>query len=544
MSANRPMKNLNRCLAKAGSRIFAARLLLGVLFLLPVAILAGALFAVAGQFTLQTQVQNVFTLLFFSCALCFLAYFTTKGLSKKAVSLAIDRRAALSDRFTSALEFCNCRQPTLFMAAQIADAENCAGKVDIKKAFPIWPAKGAKLLLIAVLVTPLLALGLGVDFTRYFQSENLELSRNLPVEPLPMDIPDANDLARLEVPKRLNPFIEPIKNYIANWKKHVAAVKKELAQTEKQREQMITKAIHKGSGNGLAKEIASLPWAVTDDNIHISDMASMGVHAPEEYRNAFEQLDDIAFENEPTMEDVEALETQMKDAAIRKSTSSTFITMGAAMAAQMSTDADEVGAFKNAVQGAMQQSFNEFLMSYSAHLGELVDTKKALNEKAKADGVTRRQVMSSAPPPPDAKLKMMKLDPKATSSLQLSPGSFKEMKGAKAVKTSQTPSDSRAGQGSGTAEGAIKMAQIEAQTQMSQISGQMGEGKSPIQIIEDVDSFTKEDYSSEDYRFIYAKYTDGASQVLETEQIPIVIKSFVRDYFMSINPDRLEKDIK
>ena len=69
----------------------------------------------------------------------------------------------------------------------------------------------------------------------------------------------------------------------------------------------------------------------------------------------------------------------------------------------------------------------------------------------------------------------------------------------------------------------------------------MGEGKSSIQVLEDIDSIAQEDFSLEAYSMIYNDFAVNESDILESNQIPVDVKSYVRAYYMSINPDKLGK---
>ena len=533
---------LKKCIAQARRRIFLHNALLSLLWLAPLAIGAAAILVVHRQFAPGSATATALQTSALVAGLLFLLYQVSRGLGQFEVALRIDRATGLKDRITSALEFADFPMPNAFMQAAVADAQTHCRQLNLRKSFPIWPAGSGRLLLIALLLVPVLAATLTVDFATRFQTERTALSRDLPIEPIPTDVPDMPDLDRIQVPPRLAPLVEPVRNYIEAWKKNLEKMRKEMAKLEVKRQEQIQQAIATdalGPGKEAVAGIHGLRTAITDGRIHLSDLNTMGVHDATEYRDAFAELDQVAFENEPDIEAVASLQQTMLYTADRKSNSAKTISQGAAMAAQMSTDADDIGAFRNSVQGAMHQSFNDFLRNYATHLGDIIDAKKQLVAEAQKSGKPTRMVLSSAPPPPDAKLKMMKLDPNASQKLQLSPKSFSETKELHGVKQGMIPSDSKAGQGGGTEEGATKMQAIETKTEYLEVKGMLGEGKSPIQIIEDLDSFSKEDFSSDEYRLLYADYTEGASDVLDSEQIPVEIKSFIRDYFLSINPDRI-----
>jgi hypothetical protein len=340
-------------------------------------------------------------------------------------------------------------------------------------------------------------------------------------------------------------LVEPIRNYIQAWKQNLEKMRKEMDAREKQIAREVPKAIFAGSSKGakgsVAGSIRGLKTAITDDRIHLSDLESMGVSDITEYRDAFAELDQVLFGGEPTVEQVNQMAAMMQNTADKKANSAKAISIGSAMASQQSTDADEIGAFTNATQGAMQQSFNEFLRNYASHLSNIADTKEQLVDEAQKTGKPTKMAMASAPPPADAKLKMFKMDAKAFKQVQLSPEAFQEEKlGNIPMDAVNEPNHSGAGVGGGTAEGANKVKAIESSSQyMDSLSGEMGEGKSPIKILEDIDSFDMEDFSLDQYRMIYVDYTTGASDILNSEQIPIEIKSYIRDYFLSINPDKI-----
>lgn len=542
--------SLRRSLARARRRIFARNLIQAVLLLAPLALAAWALVVLLRQFDPASQTALTIQMLALTAALLYLLTRTFRGLGDFNVALQLDEAGTLANRTASALEFAGCRAPSPFMQAAVADAARHAALVDVRARLGLWPEKTRNMLLVTALLVPFLVSALTVDFAAMFEKQQTALSRDLPVEPVPPDVPDTPELAQLRVPPRLAPLIEPVRNYIEAWKKNLEKMRQELAlrqqELEKKLEIETRKAIHADArGPAAGKTIAgieALRTAITDDRVHLSDLQTMGVHDTTEYRDAFAELDQVAFDGEPEINDVEKLQEMMLHAADRKGTSAKQIGQGAAMAIQMSTDADEIGAFRNSLQGAMQESFNEFLRNYANHLGNIVDTKKDLNEQARKSGKPVRMALSSAPPPANAKLKMLRLDKDAAKKMQLSPASFTEANNPQGVQQGIAPTSSKAGSGGGTAEGVIKMQAIETKTQYLEIQGLLGEGKSPIQILEDLDSYSKEDFSSDEYRLLYADYTEGASQVLDAEQIPIEIKSYIRDYFISINPEKIEKD--
>ena len=539
-----PIEKLKYGINKARRRILARNFIQTLILIIPIALVLSTIFIIVQQFA--SHKYNPSTLYFPTILglLLFIVYKTTKGINQIEVALKIDRRAGLADRISSALEFSRVDKPTPFMFAAMTNAVRHAENVDYQAAFPIWPKGIRSSLIAAVLIAPLFALVLFVDFGEKYMPDHTALDRDLPVDNIPSDAPDAPDLAKIEVPPRLAPLVEPVKNYIKAWKTNLAKMRKELARREKELAAEVPRAIFADSGKSGGSEatgIKGLKTAITDNRIHISDLKTMGVYDGSEFSDVFAALDETAFDEEPSIEDVEALAQMMTSAADRKASSGATLGLASSMNVQNGMDGDDVTGFQGATQGAMQESFNEFLRNYGAHLSNVARTKTQLVEEAKSSGKVTKTAMSSAPPPPNAKLKMMKLTDNDHRKVHLSPVAFQENEeklGAGGL--GKGGGKSAAGRGGGTAEGSIKVAKVESSSEnLVEMDGVMGEGKSAVKILEDLDSLNMEDFSGADYRQLYVDYTQNASMILDSEQIPIEIKSYIRDYFISITPDKV-----
>lgn len=538
---NDEVTKLKKRISTARRRIGVSNLLLSAIIVAPFITAAAVIGVFSYQFYPDSSLIPILYLLTTAMATGFVAWRSFSGLGEFQVAKRIDQNAGLSDRVSSALEFARIKQPTPFMQAAVADAIERARNINYRAAFPIWPRGTRRFIIATLVILPLLATGLSVDFASMFQREHTALSRDFPVDSIPTDVPDAPDLLRVEAPPRLAPLIEPVRNYIQAWKKNLEKMRREAAKRKEEFERQVTQAIFadskKDSDRASIAGVQGLRTAITDDRIHLSDLQTMGVNETSEFKDAFAELDKIALEDEPEIEKVSMLMENMKSTADQKADQAGYLSKVGGIQSQAAMDADDVDAFKDGLKSAMQESFNDFLRSYANHLGELVRTKNELVEEAKKSGKPTSMSLSSAPPPKDAKLRMKKLNPKDYKKVQLSPRAFSDMKDLASLEKGS----SKAGKGGGTAEGAIKTAKVESQTSLVELQGQMGEGKSPIQILEDIDSIDREDFSSEEYKMLYVDYTQGASELLNSEQIPLEIKSYIRDYFLSINPDKMSK---
>ena len=540
---NQELRNL---IHRARRRTLAQNLIAGTFLVLPVVIGGLGLLSITGQLIPQSSLLPILALVTFASVLVLFAIRAGRGLNEFRLAKSIDDRNNLDDRITSALEFSRLDQRTEFMDAQIRNAST--QQVDFQSTFPIWPGRVGKKLIIALALLPLLGLGTLVDLTPFAPKPHTDLAR-LPIEPVPVDVPEAPDLDPIRAPKALAPLIDPVRNYINAWKKNVQKIAAEKARRQKEFERMRTEAIHAASADAADQakinSVKNQTYAITDDKIHLSDLASMGINSPAEYKQVFEELDKMVFENAPEVENIQSWADNMVQTADRKSTQGKQLGLDGAMAmAGDPATQDDMFGFRKAMQGAQQESFNEFLRNFGQHLSDVADAKKKHVAQAKQTGQRHKQQLTSAPPPPDAKLKLVKLDPQMKDQVQLAPMSSPDS--AKKLVKGQTPSDSKAGKGGGTAEGVIKVDQLEAETRYMELKNRLGEGRSPLQILEDIDSVVTEDFSAEQYRLLYVDYTEGASQLLESEKIPVSIKSYIREYFLSINPDEIniEKERK
>jgi hypothetical protein len=200
-----------------------------------------------------------------------------------------------------------------------------------------------------------------------------------------------------------------------------------------------------------------------------------------------------------------------------------------------------------AVKASLQyRSFAEFLKRYAAHLGEKAMGKARfeLSEQANTGG----EVFNvSAPPPKDGKyaLRGVTDQPPNTPMLQGS----REQAARIAAQAKSMGRDGKngthsgaAGAGAGASQRTSGVPAVLPQPEGGQylpLQGKLGEGPAVIQVIDDRGrrNITARSGETVTYREVFVHYARSAEAELSSEQVPLHMRDYIRDYFRSIRPD-------
>jgi hypothetical protein len=272
-----------------------------------------------------------------------------------------------------------------------------------------------------------------------------------------------------------------------------------------------------------------LPAVRATDRLHASDSRALGAIDPtsvdESMRKAFAQLDETLLDKDPNLAAVQAYVDKLREASAKNlnaaSTTGMMSSFGSAKDANL-------GAFRNATQSAQSTSFNEFLRQYAEHINRLVEAKQDVNKKRAAEtGDPSKQGVLTADQgqqlPPDAQLRLVEMNKELQRGLKLTSEVGQQL---------NPEGGQRAGQGGGTFRGAFKVKHEEpgTATRQESVKGQLGEGKSSVQILEDADE------GKSNLAKLLAAYQADAQERLTDQTIPVAIRAYIQRYLASINP--------
>ncbi|MDP8257200.1 MAG: hypothetical protein P9M14_15755 [Candidatus Alcyoniella australis] len=462
--------------------------------------------------------------------LTYLLTATFSGLGAQRLAQRIDHESNNFDRAGSALSFAEQAQQTPLMRLAIRDAADRAVALRLNwRAIVRGRALAAKLVL-AVFCSGMLFASLSTDW---------EALRNLPGsgDQALIPVPDSATLPSeqgAEIPEQIIPqeFMAPTLGLIENWRAEIRR-RRERDQQQKpdeQSEETETPETIYGSAQGIVpdgvRETATVqrPNAavVAGDLSRLVDPTLDG-----NYASAFAELDRWVFTDEPiNTEDLREVSEMLDEGGQGYEDTGTELinTVGRGRTkGDQDLDLNGREEMEVALKSAQQQSFGEFLQDYAGHLERVADNAEnvPLDEMA-----TGEMMMTSLPPPEDAELSMVPTD--NPGDMQLAMG--QPMEG-------QMPTSSEAGTGAGTPTGTFKPERVQAgSSDLLEIESHVGEGKSPLQIIEDFSDAHLNGLQDLAYTALFQRYAQDAQQELSVEALPVALKVYVRDYFLLIQP--------
>lgn len=469
------------------------------------------------------------------------------GLTRQRLARLIDQRADLKDRLTNALEFSARDTQTPLMALAVADARERAERVDVKRHFSLWTPGNGKRLAALVFLLPLLYAVAAINLAAWMQDDK-------PLTVLDtIQIPDelADDGLRDLPPNTMMlPAVRGLQGLFGSWRQRLAELR-ERAQAAMaaipQNEPDLPETIYREdmtreSAVSRRQEVLAmdgLPAVRFDNELHLSDLRAMGdvdAEINSSMATAFAELDEFLFDEDPDIENVEEYMQQIEQNSGKGMAAASNMSMMSGFGGQQASNGDPQGAFRNSTQGAQQHSFNEFLNEYAKHLGRVSKKKNEINSQraAKRGQQPGKVKVLSADQgqqvPEDAEWRMVKMTPEMQSELKINMQMGEQMVAGQF-------GGRQAGRGGGSFRGAIKVKHEDVANikRKDALQGQVGEGQSSVQILEDADPNAMATYSQ-----IFNSYKQEALQLINDQTIPLAIRSYVQRYLQSINPEALD----
>ena len=474
-------------------------------------------------------------------AIAWLAFATLRGTRPGRIALEVDRIAGFKDRISSALEFSSVERPSEMQEAQVRDSRRIATSLDPKSVFP-FDRRGILMRLAPVLLlVPLLYL-VGIA--------NLSFMHRVakPGSPIAQqgEIPQAEpSLQEAVADKAVLELVRPAEEIIRQWKERLQSLNLQQAagpQPGQSQEQQATGPRVEGSESvkpgGPPKEGPDLK----SYKIRLADLKTLADRELDgDYKEAFEYLDNKVFKDGAGVMDVAELAKKMQKQGqdqMQGGQGTSFDSQFAGgMGQNQGAKTNREGAFKNQAQGAQQQSYADFVSEYASHLakiaGKMTDLIKEAMGKPEAQDKPKEIVPGELPP--DGKYQLAEGNkPQGPAGLQV----FVDKPPEGAQLTAGLPSTSQAGHGAGTPEGLFKTPKVqEKASEFVEVDSRLGEGVSPIQVIED---FSQKAGRTQGFGAVYRNYAMEAEKLMGEENLPAAVENYIRAYFLSISPQSVQ----
>lgn len=522
-------------LRECGGRLFRA-----LSYTLPLgALVAGAAATASSLDRLSPHVAARIYLAASAFILVVAMAYALAGLSTWSLLRLLDARGDLKDRLSNAVQFARRPERTPLMDLAIADGEEVAGALRAARLLPLWSRGNGARFAWVLLLAPLIYLAGVYHLADWLGKEAAEEPDQLEAAaPMPAELAAAgfNDLAT-------SPLLPPVTQLYGingDWRSRLAKLRERSQQAQPllpEEEPQLPETIYKEDMANLPSQqreqvlaADGLPAVRYSDRLHPSDLRALGEYDTEvdqSMQQAFRQLDESLLDIDPKLEEVAKYVEDLKNESSGNKAQAAMNLLGATMAAGGKNDKDPMGSFRNSTQAAQQDSFNEFLDEYAKHLDRMVQAKKEVNEqRAKAEGPVKRQILTAdqgQKMPQQGELRMVKMDEASGKDVKLDNQIGQQF---------NTPGDPlKAGKGGGTFRGAIK---VKHETELAAarkevLKGQTGEGKSTVQILEDVEEAQPETYAK-----LLAHYQQDAQQALADSTIPSSVRAYVQQYLSSL----------
>jgi hypothetical protein len=505
----------------------------------------------------------VFLILLFLALAGYVAHSVLAGTSLRAVAILLDEKLGYHDRISSALAFSSAGQPTAFMQAHMRETTEFL-KERLDDVLPV-PRLGRGRALVLFLVLGLVAL--------LPHSDRIAQQRRDRQEKMTRRVEQRRDLARemeqlrreadLKGLKKLSKMIEAVEEDLNRDLDLVTPEELEPPpppEKPKPAETPGTTAKQGAEEEGLKPADDKLGSAKPGQGIHLSNVATYQPVGkfdsfPEEaYAEVFAELDAGLLDNQLTGAELANLAEHVDDTAgkianFAFNTDMDLVGVEAMMSGKDADDYAKAGRYDpmEAVQAALQyRSFAEFLKRYASHLGAKAMGKARfeLSEKANSGG----EVFNvSAPPPKDGKyaLRGVTDQPQGMPMLKGSKDQMSKLS-KQAAGMSQKAKDGThtgaAGAGAGASQRSGRVPAVLPHPEGGQylpLEGKLGEGPAVIQVIDDRGRRNMSARSGKNitYREVFVHYARGAEAELSSEQVPLHMRDYIRDYFRSIRPE-------
>ncbi len=581
-------------IARARVRQFAGRSLLAASYALPAGAALAALAVFGRSLGLLAHDATVAgAIAAGALAAAGVVVYAALGISTRRVARLLDLRGDLKDRLTNALDFAARAKRSRLMELAIADAEAMAGDVRPAALMPLWSRAHTKRLATLLLILPILYGAAAVDLYSYFKKPRPEFAGALPpTVPAELAEDGFHDLpgAGLMLPAlaNLHGLIGDWRARLTELREKAREIEQikepELPKT-------IYREAPRGNAPPPPQTLGpdGLPMVRNTNRLHPSDARALGDVDPNvegSLRTAFSQLDDQLLDQDPQLEalaqyakKLHAMSDQTRNggeelgnvmtggasqaalASTGLASVSTLAPANKAAANKMATNAlangpnkamqnlnmpkpsanmkspanrvaqpaesDHQQSFRQSQASAQDQSYSEFMQQYAAHLARLIAAKEDTLAQKAANNANQPQNTLSADQgqqlPPSTQLRMVQPTEDMVRGVKLTSD----------VGAQLTPGDGRgAGEGGGTYRGAIKVKHEEkhAEGPLEGLKGQLGEGKSSVQILEDAEGGNTAPLAA-----MMRAFKADAEERLQDQTIPIDVRAYVQRYLQSLS---------
>lgn len=505
----------------------------------------------------------VFFVLLFLVLAVYVAYAALSGTSLRAVAILLDEKLGYHDRVSSALAFSRAPRQTGFMRAHQRETAAFL-KERLDDVLPM-PHLGRGRALALFFALSLVALLPHSDRIAQQQRENRErvTRRVQDTRSLAREVEQLRREADLRGLKKLSKMIALVEEDLNRRLNLVAPEELQPPpppERPKPAETRGTTARQDDEEEGLRPAEEKVGTAKPGQGIHLSNVAAyqpvgkFDSFPQEAYTQVFAELDASLLDNQLTGAELASLAEHVDDTAgkianFAYNTDQDLVGMEAMMSGKDADEYAKAGRYNpmEAVQAALQyRSFAEFLKRYASHLGEkaMGKARVELSENAETGG----EIFNvSAPPPKDGKYALRGVTDQPPDTPMLK-GSREQMSkvASQARSMSQSAKEGQhtgaAGAGAGATQRTGGVPAVLPRPEGGQylpLQGKLGEGPTVIQVIDDRGRRNISARSGEavTYREVFVHYARGAEAELSSEQVPLHMRDYIRDYFRSIRPE-------
>lgn len=510
--------------------------------------------------------------------LAYLAYELTRGTSLRAVAIRLDRELGFHDRISSALDFTRSPTPTGFMKAHLEETADFLAEHQQRAVTVPWPRRGRAFGLFLALVL--------VSFLPHGDRAQLEAGqRRARVEQQRRATRDlANELHQLRQQAELV-GLPKLGDVLAQAER---ALVEELSLVEEEdlpvpdaqepppdSKAPVTTGQPDNPDEALKQGIPGATGGVAGQGVRLSKVASyqpvgkFDSFPAQAYAEVFAELDDtIIGDDFLTADELSGLAEHLDQAAGNignfgfQMDSNSKPDMGPGPGKKSMSEEDRRDEFRGGLEALQYKAFSEFLKRYAAHLGEKAMGRAHFEQTQKRSSKGGEVVNVSAPPPKDAEFAVTGVSDQANAPLlggtpeQMAQAAAQAMAKGKVTGANASTDAIKVrgggtqagGQGAGVGGGgpraaaAPKVLPRASGGEYLPLEGKLADGQSVVRLIDAMGHRTlgaKQTAGAKglNYRDVFVEYAHGAEAELNSEDVPLQMRDFVREYFRSIRPE-------
>ncbi len=514
-------------------------------------------------------------LLFFialgGCSIAYLFLAATKNSSLTAVAVLLDERLGFHDRVSSSLKFAQEPERTPFMEAHLAETAAFLKK-DAERVLPFPAIKRGRALAL-FLALCLVALMPHADRSVVTKIDRVrkQRARVAAARDLAKDLEQLRQESDLRGLKKLSEMVALVESEVNRQIEILAP--EELAPPEDPEQPDKTKTPGRtidddSDDSEMRPDNVGAVSGEIGDGINLSNVATyqpMGKFdsfPQAAYTEVFAEMDQYVLDDQLTGRELANLAEHLDDTAGKLNNYGYSKDLDAVNMerALLSPDGEEIAksqkfsAFEKALAPLQHKSFSEFLKRYAAHVGNKAlgktrrELKESQNKQAELFNV-------STPPPKNAKFSLTKTSDKPTPDMQVLQGGQNQEGGTASQVAAQSKAANakkQAGQAQGTQLGGAGAGRGAASRsgaappilpraeggEYLPLKGKLGDGETIVQIISDrgKHNIAAKTSGQVSYHDVFVEYSQAAEANLNSEQVPLHMRDYIRDYFRSIRP--------